>query len=269
MEISTNSSIYTSITSLPTSSSTKSVNDLTSVTDSSFTVSQNANVKIQASDYTYDEYKKLSAKEINEIFPWDKMPHENEKAQKLQLLATLSPDETLNQVLFDKAKNADFNDISTRNFFDTTLRTAETEKALISAYEYDTSPEGIKAHEEFYKNMSHEDKLALAKELGFSSTEEMNTYDESHKTNHYVDSLDKDIDGIVDAKTYFGFYEMGKNYFNEHKKDLSEYSQKYWPGEFALYDQVKSEYERRVSQNDTALNQLTKNTKPNPLEIYA
>ena len=55
MEISTNSSIYTSITSLPTSSSTKSVNDLISTTDNSFTVSQNPNVKTQASDYTYDE----------------------------------------------------------------------------------------------------------------------------------------------------------------------------------------------------------------------
>ncbi len=268
MEITTNSSIYTAITSLQTSSTTKikSVNDLASGTDS-FTISQNE--KTQASDYSYDDYKKLSAKDLNEIFPWDKMPHENEKAHKLQLIATLSPDETLNQVLFDQAKNADFNDISTRNFFDRTLKSAEDENALLSAYKYDTSPEGIKAHEEFYKNMSHEDKLALAKDLGFSSAEEMNTYDEAHKTNHYVDSLDKDIDGIVDAKTYFGFYQTSKDYFNEHKKDLSEASQKYLPGEFVLYDKVKSEYERRVSQNDNALNQLTKNTKPNPLEVYA
>lgn len=266
MEISTTSSIYSAITSLQTTSTskTKSVNDLASGTDS-FTISQNE--KTQASDYTYDEYKKLSAKDINEIFPWNKMPHENEKAQKLQLLATLSPDETLNQVLFDQAKNADFNDISTRNFFDRTLKTAETEKALISAYKYDISEEGIKAKEEFFKNMSHEDKLALAKEFGFSTVEEKDAYDEAHKTNHYADPLDKEIDGVVDAKTYFGFYEMGKNYFKEYGKDLSEYSQKYWPGEFALYDKVKSEYERRVSQNDTMLNQLTKNSKPNPLEI--
>ena len=124
MEITTSSSIYTAITSLQTSSTTKtkSVNDLASGTDS-FTVS--INQKTQASDYSYDDYKKLSAKDINEIFPWDKMPHENEKARKLQLLATLSPDETLNQTLFDQAKNADFNDISTRNFFDRTLKSAE------------------------------------------------------------------------------------------------------------------------------------------------
>ena len=44
------------------------------------------------------------------------MPNENEKAHKLQLLATLSPDETLNEILFDKAKDSDFNNISTRNF---------------------------------------------------------------------------------------------------------------------------------------------------------
>lgn len=265
MEISSNSSLYTAITSLQTTSSTKkSVNDLTSGTDN-FTISQNQ--KTQANDYTYDEYKKLSAKEINEIFPWDKMPNENEKAHKLQLIATLSPDETLNQVLFDQAKNADFNDISTRNFFDRTLKTAETEKALISAYKYDTSEEGIKAKEEFYKNMPYKDKLALAKEFGFSSVEEKDAYDEAHKTNHYADPLDKEIDGIVDAKTYFKFYEMSKNYFKDYGKDLSEYSQKYLPNEFALFDKVKSEYERRVSQNDTMLNQLTYNTKPNPLEI--
>jgi hypothetical protein len=266
MEISTNSSIYNAITSLQTNSATKtkSVSDLSSETDS-FTIAKNE--KTQASDYTYDEYKKLSIKDINEIFPWDKMPHENEKAQKLQLIATLSPDETLNQVLFDQAKNADFNDISTRNFFDRTLRTAETENALISAYKYDTSEEGIKAKEEYYKNVPYKDKLALAKEFGFSSVEEKDAYDEAHKTNHYADPLDKEIDGVVDAKTYFGFYEMGKNYFKEYGKDLSDYSRRYLPGEYALFDQVKSEYERRVSQNDNVLNQLTKNTKPNPLEI--
>ena len=39
--------------------------------------------------------------------------------------------------------------------------------------------------------------------------------------------------------------------------------------EFEIYQWVKSEYERRVSQNDNVLNQLTKNTKPNPLDVYA
>lgn len=249
MEISTNSSLYTAITSLQTTSSTKkSVNDLTSGTDN-FTISQNQ--KTQANDYTYDEYKKLSAKEINEIFPWDKMPNENEKAHKLQLIATLSPDETLNQVLFDQAKNADFNDISTRNFFDRTLESAEFEKAMLSFNPYETSDE------EFLKTLSQKDKLVLAKDSN----------NKVAKTVNYTDSLAKEIDGIVDAKTYFDSYEMSKNYFKDYGKDLSEYSQKYWPGEFALYDKVKSEYERRVSQNDTMLNQLTKNTKPNPLEI--
>lgn len=249
MEISTNSSLYTAITSLQTTSSTKkSVNDLTSGTDN-FTISENE--KTQANDYTYDEYKKLSAKEINEIFPWDKMPHENEKAHKLQLIATLSPDETLNQVLFDQAKNADFNDISTRNFFDRTLASAEFEKAMLSFNQYETSDE------EFLKTLSQKDKLALAKD----------TNNKVANTVNYTDSLAKEIDGIVDAKTYFDSYEMSKNYFKDYGKNLSEYSQKYLPNEFALFDKVKSEYEKRVSQNDTMLNQLTYNTKPNPLEI--
>lgn len=250
MEISTNSSLYTAITSLQTNSSikTKSVNDLTSGTDN-FTISQNE--KTQASDYTYDEYKKLSAKEINGLFPWDKMPNENEKAHKLQLIATLSPDETLNQVLFDQAKNADFNDISTRNFFDRTLASAEFEKAMLSFNQYETSDE------EFLKTLSQKDKLALAKDSN----------NKVAKTVNYTDSLAKEIDGIVDAKTYFDSYEMSKNYFKEYGKDLSEYSQKYLPNEFALFDKVKSEYEKRVPQNDTMLNQLTYNTKPNPLEI--
>ena len=249
MEISTNSSLYTAITSLQTTSSTKkSVNDLTSGTDN-FTISQNQ--KTQANDYTYDEYKKLSAKEINEIFPWDKMPNENEKAHKLQLIATLSPDETLNQVLFDQAKNADFNDISTRNFFDRTLASAEFEKAMLSFNQYETSDE------EFLKTLSQKDKLALAKD----------TNNKVANTVNYTDSLAKEIDGIVDAKTYFDTYEISKNYFKDYGKDLSEYSQKYLPNEFALFDKVKSEYEKRVSQNDTMLNQLTYNTKPNPLEI--
>lgn len=250
MEISTTSNICTTITSLQTTSSTKtkSVNDLTRGTDS-FTISQNQ--KTQANDYTYNEYKTLSAKDINEIFPWDKMPHENEKAHKLQLLATLSPDETLNQVLFDQAKNADFNDISTRNFFDRTLTSAEFEKAMLSFNQYETSDE------EFLKTLSQKDKLALAKD----------TNNKVANTVHYADSLAKEIDSVVDAKTYFDTYEISKNYFKDYGKDLSEYSQKYLPGEFALYDQVKSEYEKRVSQNDNVLNQLTKNTKPNPLEI--
>ena len=249
MEISTNSSLYTAITSLQTTSSTKkSVNDLTSGTDN-FTISQNQ--KTQANDYSYDEYIKLSAKEINEIFPWDKMPNENEKAHKLQLLSTLSPDETLKQILFDQAKNADFNDISTRNFFDRTLASAEFEKAMLSFNQYETSDE------EFLKTLSQKDKLALAKDSN----------NKVAKTVNYTDSLAKEIDGIVDAKTYFDSYEMSKNYFKDYGKDLSEYSQKYLPNEFALFDKVKSEYEKRVSQNDTMLNQLTYNTKPNPLEI--
>ena len=244
MDISTTSNIYTAITSLQTTTKTKSVNDLASETDS-FTISQNE--KTQASDYTYDEYKKLSAKDINEIFPWDKMPNENEKAHKLQLLATLSPDEALNQVLFDQGKNANFNDISTRNFFNRTLTFAEFEKALISFNPYETSDE------EFLKTLPEKDKLVFAK---------------AHiKLPHYIEPLDKEIDGIVDAKTYFDTYEMSKNYFKDYGKDLSEYSQKYLPNEFALFDNVKNEYEKRVSQNDTMLNQLTYNSKPNPLEI--
>lgn len=270
MEISTNSSIYTLITSLPTTSSnTKSVNDLTSTTDNSFTVSQNPNVKTQASDYTYDEYKKLSAKEINKIFPWDKMPHENEKAHKLQLLATLSPDETLDQVLFDKAKNADFNDISTRNFFDRTLASAELEKVLISSYEYFTSKEGIEDFKKGYiksiLELPEDKRKAYVKEEGFSSVDDYIYFIKNGTVT--MSPLEKEIDGIVDAKMYFQFYQTSEDYFKEYGKDLSDYSRKYLPGEFALYEQVKSEYDRRVSQNDTMLNQLTYNSKPNPLEI--
>lgn len=264
MEITTNSSIYTAITSLQTTSSnkTKSVNDLLGETDS-FTISSNK--KTLASDYTYDEYKKLSAKDINELFPWDKMPNENEKAHKLQLLSTLSPDETLNQVLFDQAKNADFNDISTRNFFDRTLRTAETEKALISGNEFIQSEEFKLGTIGMVQTLPSEERNKFLKEQGFNSFGEYVKYIKNTKIT--VDSLDKEIDGIVDAKTYFKFYETSRDYFNEHKKDLSESSQKYLPGEFALYDKVKSEYERRGSQNDSMLNQLTYNSKPNPLEI--
>lgn len=222
----------------------KSINDLATGIDS-FSVSTNQ--KTQASDYSYDDYKRLSAKDINEIFPWDKMPNENEKAHKLQLLSTLSPDETLNQVLFDQAKNADFNDISTRNFFDRTLESATLEKALISFNSYEISDE------EFLKTLSEKDKSIFTKV--------------HNKLPHYMEPLDKEIDGIVDAKTYFQFYQTSENYFKEYGKDLSEYSQKYLPNEFALFDEVKSEYEKRVSQNDTILNQLTYNSKPNPLEI--
>ena len=266
MDISTTSNIYTAITSLQTTTKTKSVNDLASETDS-FTISSNK--KTQASDYTYDEYKKLSAKDINEIFPWDKMPHENEKAQKLQLLATLSPDETLNQVLFDEAKNADFDDISTRNFFDRTLASATLEKALISAHEYDISKEGIEDFKKGYINsileMPEDKRKAYVKEQGFSNVDDYINFIKNGTIT--MSPFDKEIDGVVDAKMYFQFYETSKNYFKEYGKDLSEYSQKYWPGEYALYDKVKNEYEKRVSQNDTMLNQLTKNSKPNPLEI--
>lgn len=264
MEITTNSSIYTAITSLQTTSTTKtkSVNDLSGETDS-FTISSNK--KTQANDYTYDEYKKLSAKDINELFPWDKMPNENEKAHKLQLLATLSPDETLNQVLFDQAKNADFNDISTRNFFDRTLKTAETEKALISGNEFDQSEEAKLGTIGMVQTLPSEERDKFLKEQGFDSFGEYSEYIKNAKIT--VDPLDKEIDGIVDAKTYFKFYETSKNYFKEYGKDLSEYSQKYLPNEFALFDNVKNEYEKRVSQNDSMLNQLTYNSKPNPLEI--
>jgi hypothetical protein len=66
---------------------------------------------------------------------------------------------------------------------------------------------------------------------------------------------------------YFQFYQTSEDYFKEYGKDLSDYSRKYLPGEFALFDQVRSEYERRVSQNETMLNQLTYSSKPNPLEV--
>ncbi len=244
----------------------KSINDLATGIDS-FSVSTNQ--KTQASDYSYYDYKKLSAKDINEIFPWDKMPNENEKAHKLQLIATLSPDETLNQVLFDQAKNADFNDISTRNFFDRTLESATLEKALISSYEYYTSPEGIEDFKRGYiksiLELPEEKRKAYVKEQGFSSVDDYINFIKNGTGT--MDPLEKEIDGIVDAKMYFQFYQTSENYFKEYGKDLSEYSQKYLPKEFALFDKVKSEYEKRVSQNDTILNQLTYNSKPNPLEI--
>ena len=235
MEIITNQNNYNSNTSLSTPTSQtniKSVNDLSCMVYSTILVLQNENLRIRASDYTYTQYKKLSAKDINQLFPRYKTPFENEKAQKLQQLATLSSDEILNQVLFDKAKNADFSDISTRNFFDKTLSIAELEKAELSWNKYEISPEDIKVKKETYKNMLYKDVL-LTKEFSFSSAE--------------------DTDWIVDAKTYFGFYQTSENYFKEYGKDLSEYSQKYWPGEFTLLNEIKSEYERRVSKNDNAL----------------
>ncbi len=265
MEISSTNSIYSTISSIQTTTlnKPKSINDL------GFAISENK--KTEAKDYTYDEYKKLSAKDINEIFPWSKMPNENEKAHKLQLLATLSPDETLNEILFDKAKDSDFNNISTRNFFDRTLASAELEKALVSSYEYDTSKEGIESFKKSYINsiveMSEDERKNFLKKEGFDTIEEFKSYTESVKIN--LTSLEKNIDGIVDAKIYFQFYENSKSYFKEYGNQLSEYSQKYLPAEYDLFDEIKNEYEKRISQNNTILNQLTKNSELNFLKFHA
>ena len=136
---------------------------------------------------------------------------------------------------------------------------------MISGNEFDQSEEAKLGIIGMVQTLPSEERDKFLKEQGFDSFGEYSEYIKNAKIT--VDPVDKEIDGIVDAKTYFKFYETSKNYFKEYGKDLSEYSQKYWPNEFALFDKVKSEYEKRVSQNDTMLNQLTYNTKPNPLEI--
>lgn len=261
MEITSSiNNIYSSNSTSQTvlSNKTKSINDIVNITDS-FSILENK--KIEANDYTYNEYKKLSAKDINEIFPWNKMPYENEKAHKLQLLATLSPDETLNETLFDKAKNSDFNNISTRNFFDRTLASAELEKALVSSYENDTSKEGIESFKKGYINsiveMSEDERKNFLKKEGFDTIQEFINYTKSTTVN--LTPLAKNIDGIVDAKSYFQFYETSKNYLKEYGNQLSEYSKKHLIAEYNLFDEIKNEYEKKVSQNNIILNQLTKN----------
>ncbi|MDY0328084.1 MAG: hypothetical protein RBR07_07545 [Arcobacteraceae bacterium] len=58
--------------------------------------------KRDPADITYDEYKTFTKDNIEQLYPKDTMPKENEKANSLLIMVIGTDDEILNKVLFDK-----------------------------------------------------------------------------------------------------------------------------------------------------------------------
>ncbi|PLY11270.1 MAG: hypothetical protein C0626_01490 [Arcobacter sp.] len=195
---------------------------------------------VSPKDISYDEYKNLTAEDINRLYPKEDMPNENAKALSLFTKANTSEDEILNQVLFDfelkhNDEQIDYNSKSidekaewhVSSFFDFTVKSWDNIKDIRLV-----DPEtGELLGESEPKPWAYEKKIT--------------------------------------AEYLFSTYNTGREYFNDKREYFEESLDKerflVMEKRFVIQDSIQREYEKRVSERDGILNSYTSNNKANPL----
>lgn len=203
-------------------------------------------------DITYDEYKKLSVEDIANLYPKESMPDEYDKAISLHTKAHASEDEILNQVLFDK--ELEFNGSEAQNFVSGMIDRSVNHWDMLKNF----GIEPLKIDFEFLKQ----------KGFIFPEPEKPSAEYLKQVQADYQKHLARSKEDKLTAEALFDFFAHGKMDYNQNKeyyKNSESTFRKHGQEILAIYDSIQSEYEKRVSEQKSALNNYTKNNKPNAL----
>ncbi|MGB5917682.1 hypothetical protein [Arcobacter sp.] len=183
---------------------------------------------VSPTDISYDEYKKLTTEDIENLFPRKDMPQENTKALSLHSRVNASDDETLNQVLFEKELESNGN---TMDSFSIDL--------LIESKKVGKELNILLMENEYRKENNMGDKEEIPLEV---------------KNNIEAKAEKNPTNGKITPEELFEYFDN----FKIIQKDSEEV--------FSMFDDIQKEYEKRVSERDAILNSYTSNNKANPLE---
>ena len=199
-------------------------------------------------DITYNEYKNLSVEDIANLYTKESMSDEYDKAIALHTSAHFSDDEILNQVLFDKELDSYGSEV--QNFVSRKIESLgrfwDLLKEPLEISEKTTELMNIP------KNTEPIDKETLAQIAA-----DKKRWDNWRKE----DKPPADFLFNVFANNRMDF-EQNREYYKNSESTFRKHGQEI----LAIYDSIQSEYEKRVSEQKSALNNYTKNNKPNALQ---
>ncbi len=242
-----------STTSVQNTQSTTTQQNTTNETNALFQNILSKNKSPQS--ITYQEYKNLTKNEIKELYPKETMSKENAKAISLYTRANGSDDEVLNQVLFDKELNSDDSDFI--------QRAGKSIDMMLDFWE---------SLEKFKISLDKTDQYMKDNNISFSKDnldESMNLFSQIH-TQMYKETVVPQNQKKITAEELFEVFEYNKVgieaniKWNNYTKDDEQY--KYYQEKINYNESIKTEYLKKIEDNNTILESYTKNNKPNPLE---
>ncbi len=194
---------------------------------------------------SFQEYQKLTFDDLEVIYQNEPHPRKNlGTAQGLLTTSTFTNDDILNNVLFDDAIHSHNTNQPISSTFHTMAMSAIPD--MIKNIELIFDPDNLAVTPEQIINDPFLQELMLKKD-GIRSKIPEPTID------------------IKDGKELLEYFKNYKNFFNENLRDG-------WTGAidknkiFKDIENIVVTYEKEVNENKVILNELTKNTKPNPLD---
>ncbi len=200
-------------------------------------------------DISYDEYKTFTKDNIEQLYPQDIMPKENEKANSLLIKVTGTDDEILNKVLFDKEIQSDDSEF--------TQRTSQMLNIIMEHWEMieqfnlalQKTDEYIKEHG--IKFEGHPDKWIGEYSRINSQIMKETVVPENQKT--------------ISAEELFQVFEYNKQgaqslieYYNYTPAD-KQYQ--YMQSMISYEESIKHEYDKRVKEKNSILASYTNNNQ--------
>ncbi|MDY0321086.1 MAG: hypothetical protein RBR23_05055 [Arcobacteraceae bacterium] len=211
-------------------------------------------------EISYDEYKTFTKDNVEQLYPKDTMPKENEKANSLLIKATGTDDEILNKVLFDKEIKSDDSEF-TRN----------TSQML------DILMENWEAIEQFKLALAKTEEYIKQHGIKFEGSPDR-WISEYSKINSKMmqETIVPDNEKIISAEELFQVFEYNK----QGAQTLIEYygytpadkQYRYMQSMISYEESIKSEYDKRVQEKNSILasymtnNQATQNKIANAQE---
>ncbi len=196
--------------------------------------------------FTFEDYKAIDAKDLREwIVNSDLTKEEETKADMLAQMTTMTDDDTLNRVLFNKTNES--YDKTGESLFSTVfipladMRDADKRDYYLGmAYRNSMNPEGT----ERFKNDSNNG--ATASNGGEKST-----------SNFHFSAKDM----ISDMQNFQEFYN-NLDSDNSTKGLMGDVSDT-----FQIFDEILAEYTKLKDEQNAALDAYTRNTKQNPIAV--
>jgi len=208
-------------------------------------------------DISYEDYKKLTRKEINELYPKDTMKDKNNEATSLHIKANMTDDEALNKVLFKKEleslESIDAKSLKPANEILNNVFEAWTSISHISM-----SWEAIRGNFETIAMKSDYTKDCTMQEYSYEFSKGMKiTFGSITKSVSYNYTALYTADKGLTSSGVFKAFDLMQNQFKEiiNKHDYKEDSHFRQESNTVIkyHEDIKNEYEKKVKENDTLL----------------
>lgn len=215
---------------------------------------------------SYEQYKSMNPENIEELYPQETMPKEYKEALSLNIKANMTDDEVLNKVLFDK-------ELESLNSTDKEYLKPANQMLNNIFDAYTTIAHNTMRFEAAAKHFESFaiDKGSVMKEYEFEFAKTVQiTVGEVTKSvsyNHHVSYSSKS--NLTTSSLFTAFDTMAEQFKMIKDEHIYDEDSHFYRGTRAIisyHDSIKKEYKDQTQEKETLLSEVTKNTKPNPLE---